>query len=165
MFCPACKQGEMSIDKRSTVWTCEDCAYKLSVDEFEDDFTFWFCDGCSEYLNIQTGFDRNASKYICEKCVFENDTSSDNLKGFCVDCGKVLPDSDATLCVDCKINRKEKAKERLLAAGLIAGAAALVVGAACDAVKNGYDNPNDCTIDSPDSNYTPDDNCFKCANC
>ena len=43
----------MTIDKKSTVWTCEDCGYKLSADEFEDNYVFWFCDECQTYLNNQ----------------------------------------------------------------------------------------------------------------
>lgn len=46
MFCPACQSGKMTINKKSTLWTCEDCGYKLSADEFEDDYVFWFCDEC-----------------------------------------------------------------------------------------------------------------------
>ena len=38
----------MTIDKKSTVWTCEDCGYKLSADEFEDNYVFWFCDECQK---------------------------------------------------------------------------------------------------------------------
>ena len=34
MFCPACQSGKMTINKKSTLWTCEDCGYKLSADEF-----------------------------------------------------------------------------------------------------------------------------------
>ena len=38
MFCPACQQGKMIINKKSTHWICEDCGYKLSADEFEDNY-------------------------------------------------------------------------------------------------------------------------------
>ena len=27
MYCPSCQKGKMSINKKSTVWTCEDCGY------------------------------------------------------------------------------------------------------------------------------------------
>ena len=27
MFCPACQSGKMTINKKSTLWTCEDCGY------------------------------------------------------------------------------------------------------------------------------------------
>ena len=64
MFCPACQHGKMTINKKSTLWTCEDCGYKLSADEFEDGYVFWFCDECGTYLNIQDGFDRTATTYL-----------------------------------------------------------------------------------------------------
>ncbi len=51
MFCPACQNGKMTINKKSTLWICEDCGYILSADEFEDDYVFWFCDECNTYLN------------------------------------------------------------------------------------------------------------------
>lgn len=111
MFCPNCQKGKMSIDKKSTVWACEECGYKLSADEFEDDYVFWFCDECNTYLNNQEGFDRYASRHICTKCGYENDTTFDNIKGTCSDCGKLLPDHDTTLCVGCKFARKQKARK------------------------------------------------------
>lgn len=48
MFCPACQNGKMAINRSSTLWQCEDCGYRLSADEFEDDYVFWFCDECEE---------------------------------------------------------------------------------------------------------------------
>ena len=56
MFCPNCEDGKMTIDKKSTVWTCGNCGYSLSADEFEDDYVFWFCDECGTYLNVQEGY-------------------------------------------------------------------------------------------------------------
>lgn len=128
MFCPNCQNGKMGIDKKSTVWICEECGYKLSADEFEDDYVFWFCDECNSYLNNQEGFDRQSKKHICQNCGYENDTTFDNIKGICSDCGKIIPAPDATLCVDCKINRKEKAKERLISAGKVVATVAAVAG-------------------------------------
>lgn len=133
MYCPACKNGKMAINKKSTLWQCEECGYKLSADEFEDDYVFWFCDECEAYLNNQEGFDRKAAKHICQNCGYENDTTFDNIKGTCVDCGKILPDPEASLCVDCKLARKEKAKQWAAKAGkalVVLGAGALVVAAA-----------------------------------
>lgn len=130
MFCPACQEGKMSINKASTVWNCESCGYSLSAAEFEDDYVFWFCDDCNSYLNNQDGFSRDAKKHICRKCGYENDTTFDNIKGICSDCGKILPDADSTLCVDCKLLRHQIAKERLLRAGKVIGAVAAVAGAA-----------------------------------
>ena len=80
MFCPACHDGKMQINRASTLWKCEDCKYTLSADEFEDNYVFWFCDECGTYLNIQSGFNRKASKHICQRCGFENDTSPNNIK-------------------------------------------------------------------------------------
>ena len=129
MFCPACQQGKMTINKKSTLWTCEECGYKLSADEFEDDYVFWFCDECNTYLNNQDGFDREASRHICRKCGYENDTTFDNVKGICSDCGKVISDPDGTLCADCRLARRQKAKEWLATAGKVAGIVAAVAGA------------------------------------
>lgn len=129
MFCPACQQGKMTINKQSTLWTCEDCGYKLSADEFEDDYVFWFCDECNTYLNNQEGFDRSVPRHICKKCGCENDTTFDNLKGICSDCGKVISDPDGTLCADCRMARRQKAKELLSTAGKVAGVVAAVAGA------------------------------------
>ncbi|MBR7151598.1 MAG: hypothetical protein IKD02_04595 [Clostridia bacterium] len=131
MFCPVCQKGKMTIDKKSTVWTCEDCGYKLSADEFEDNCVFWFCDECQTYLNNQDGFDRNAVKHICRNCGYENDTTFENVKGICSDCGKIIPDPDATLCADCRQRRREKAEEWLITAGKVVGVAAAMVGAVC----------------------------------
>ena len=70
MFCPACQNGKMTINKKSTMWTCEECGYQLSADEFEDDYVFWFCDECKTFLNKQEGFNRGAVKHICTECGF-----------------------------------------------------------------------------------------------
>lgn len=128
MFCPSCQKGKMTINKKSTLWTCEDCGYKLPADEFEDGYVFWFCDECNSYLNSQEGFDRNASRHICQNCGYENDTTFDNLRGVCSDCGKIIPDSDNTLCADCRQERLRKAKERIVRIGKVAGAVVAVAG-------------------------------------
>ena len=130
MFCPACQHGKMTINKKSTLWVCEDCRYKLSADEFEDNYVFWFCDECNTYLNNQEGFDRNASRHICKKCGYENDTTFDNVKGICSDCGKALPDPDGILCADCRMARCQKAKEWIIAAGKGTGIASIAIGVA-----------------------------------
>lgn len=128
MFCPSCQNGKMIINKKSSVWICEECGYQLSADEFEDDYVFWFCDECKAYLNNQEGFDRCVSKHICTECGYENDTTFDNIKGTCTDCGKVIPDPDGTLCVDCLLERRRKAKERLVTAGKVIGVVAATAG-------------------------------------
>ncbi|MCC8097574.1 MAG: hypothetical protein LIO44_03255 [Eubacterium sp.] len=127
MLCPCCQNGIMRINKASTVWTCENCNYELSVDEFEDDYVFWFCDECGAYLNNQDGFDRSASKHICRNCGYENDTTFDNIKGICADCRKVIEDPEATLCEGCRQIRKNKAKKRFENAGKAVVAAAIAV--------------------------------------
>lgn len=129
MFCPACQQGKMTINKKSTLWTCEECGYRLPADEFEDDYVFWFCDECNTYLNNQDGFDRHASRHICRNCGYENDTTFENVKGICTDCGKIIPDPDGTLCADCRQERRRKAKEWLITAGKVVGVTAAVAGA------------------------------------
>lgn len=164
MFCPACQNGKMTINKKSTLWTCEDCGYTLSADEFEDDYVFWFCDECNTYLNNQDGFDRHASRHICQKCGYENDTTFDNVKGMCSDCGKIISDPDATLCIDCKQARKVKAKEWLKTAGKVVGVAAVAVGTAYLASQSSGDDGN------TDYKYIPDgddegDGGMRCANC
>ena len=128
MFCPNCESGKLAFNKKASKWQCESCGYELSADEFEDDYVFWFCDECGAYLNSQKGFDRNADKWICTVCGYENDTTIDNLRGVCVDCGKSLPDPEGTLCVDCRLKRKEQAKERLINIGTAVGIGAVAVG-------------------------------------
>lgn len=128
MFCPSCREGRMTIQKKTGVWECKECRYELPIEEFKDDYVFWFCDECDAYLNEQGGFDKNASKHVCRNCGYENDTTFDNIKGVCVDCGGILiKDSDKSLCDDCKEVRKEKAKGWLATAGKVAGVAFVAV--------------------------------------
>lgn len=136
MFCPACKNGKMKYYKKKSEWVCEDCYYQLSREEFEDNYIFWFCDECESYLNNQEGFDRNAIKHICTNCGYENDTTFGNVRGICSDCGKKLPDPDDTLCIDCKLIRKQKAKEKMKTVAKAAGAIAAVAGAAYAASRS-----------------------------
>lgn len=135
----------MVLHKKSALWICEDCGYKLSAGEFEDGYVFWFCDECNTYLNVQEGFDRNASVHICTKCGYKNDTSFTNIKGVCSDCGKALPDPDAALCVDCCQARRQRAKEALLAASEVAGVIAAVAGAGCSAPASDIEKGGDHT--------------------
>lgn len=161
MFCPACQKGKMIINKKSTMWLCEECGYKLSADEFENNYIFWFCDECKTYLNNQEGFDIKSNKHICKKCGCENNTANSNIKGVCSDCGKIIPDPDATLCIDCKMVRKEKTKQRLLNATKVVGSVAAVAGAAYLAYKSTGEDGN---YYSP---HMEDEEGFskKCANC
>lgn len=143
MFCPACHNGKMTINKKSTLWTCEECGYKLSADEFEDDYVFWFCDECGTYLNIQEGFDRKATRHTCSICGYENDTTFDNVKGICSDCGTVIADADSTLCGECKKARQEKAKAWLATAGKVAGVVAAVAGTIYAVSQSAGDDEDD----------------------
>ena len=104
MECPVCHQ-KMTFKKTEKAWKCNSCSYYIPEADFLDDFVFWFCDGCGEYLNIQKGFDRNEEEWICTKCGFKNNTTFSNIKGECKDCGKILDNPDATICSDCKIIR------------------------------------------------------------
>lgn len=157
MLCPACG-GKMSINRAGTLWQCEDCKYKLTSQEFEDDYVFWFCDDCNSYLNIQDGFDKNQTKCICAVCGYENDISPNNIKGVCADCGKFLPDERKTLCVDCRWKRIEKA-------GKIMGAVAAVVGAVSLACKESDEesrpdeHSNWNSLDATDDDFPVCDSC------
>jgi hypothetical protein len=153
MFCPSCKNGKMSFNKKTSNWVCEDCGYGFSEEYFLDDCVFWFCDECETYLNNQEGFDKNASKHICRNCGYENDTTFDNIKGICSDCGKLLPNPDATLCADCREARREKAKQWLK----VATGIAVVVGAAVVATSATEDNENTDYTPLPNDN-SDDDN-------
>ena len=143
MFCPSCKNGKMSFNKKKSHWICEDCGYSFSEEYFLDDCIFWFCDECGAYLNNQDDFNRNEPKHICNKCGFENDITENNIKGVCADCGKLLADSDATICVACRQVRKEKAQKRILVAGVVAAGAVAVVGAAAVATQSVIDSALD----------------------
>lgn len=109
---------------------------------------FWFCDECEAYLNNQDGFDKKSTRHICRKCGYENDITFNNIKGVCSDCGKLLSDPNATLCVDCRQTRRDKAKEWIIKAGKIVGIAAVAVGATYLASKISDDN-------EPDVDYSP----------
>ena len=108
MFCPVCKKGKMIIAKKLNLWICEDCNYQLSNKEFENNYVFWFCDECESYLNNQDGFDITSNKHICRNCGYENDTTENNIKGCCSDCGKLISNPEATICVECRNIRKKK---------------------------------------------------------
>lgn len=166
MFCPACQNGKMTINRKSTVWTCEECEYKLSADEYEDNYVFWFCDECNAYLNNQNGFDRRASFHICQKCGYKNDTTFDNVKGICSDCGKVIPDPDGTLCIDCKQARKTRAKEWLMSVGKAVGAAVVVAGATYLASQSTSDDDGvDYKYHREGDNAEERISDLRCANC
>lgn len=147
MFCPACKNGKMTFNKKTSLWTCEECGYHFSEEYFLDDCVFWFCDECETYLNSQEGFDTHSPKHICRNCGYENDTTFDNIKGTCSDCGKLLSNPDATLCADCRQARREKAKQWLITAGKVTAGIAVVAGAVILAASASNDDEN--------TDYTP----------
>jgi len=142
MTCPSCKQDQMIIDKKTSIWKCKKCNYELSNSEFENDYVFWFCDECDTYLNTQENFDKRLKKHICCKCGYENDITNDNIKGICSDCGKTLANKNQTLCDDCKQIRKERTKQWLIAIGKILGTAAIVAGSAYAISKTVTKNSN-----------------------
>ena len=127
MLCPSCKKGEMRIEKKADLWECQECGYKLSAVEFEDNFVFWFCDECDTYLNNQEGFNKDAKKHICINCGYENDITFENVKDICTDCGKFLENPKETLCLECRQARRDKAMTRLKTAGKVAGVAFVAV--------------------------------------
>ena len=143
IFCPACKNGRMTFNKKKSQWTCEECGYHFSEEYFLDDCVFWFCDECETYLNNQEGFNTHGSKHICQNCGYENDTTLANIKGTCSDCGKKLPDPDATLCADCREARRQRAKEWLIKAGKVVGVVAAAVGVAALAASAAGDDTAD----------------------
>ena len=165
MFCPACQEGKMTINKKSTLWTCEECGYNLFADEFEDDYVFWFCDECKTYLNTQDGFDRYASRHICKNCGYENDTTVKNLKGICSDCGKIIPDPDGTLCADCRQDRRDNAKEWVKTAGIVAGVIAVSAGIAYHGSHSSDSERNKIYTYIPNGSDDEDGIATKCANC
>lgn len=103
MICPSCGD-KLLLDKKNEVWSCCKCSYSLSTEEFENDYIFWFCDGCGVFLNNQKGFDLNGSQWTCKKCGVENDISLNNVVDICRDCGEKLPpNTKFGLCDKCKI--------------------------------------------------------------
>lgn len=109
MECPVCHK-RMLFSKKAKSWICHNCEYAITEDDFLDNFVFWFCDGCNDYLNAQPGFDRKGVSWVCTKCGFNNDTTFNNLRGQCKDCGILLMNPDATICPECKTKRLQKAK-------------------------------------------------------
>ena len=96
------------------------------------------------YIPPTEAFD--VSRHICRSCGYENDTTFENVKGICSDCGKIIPDPDGTLCADCRQERRRKAKEWLVTAGKVVGVVAAVAGAVYLASQSDGEES---------SNYTP----------
>ena len=134
MECPVCHK-KMTFNKAQKAWVCNECRYKILEKDFIDDFVFWFCDECNAFLNCQESFNNKAAKHTCRECGYENNTTFDNIKGSCTDCGNILENPNAYLCDDCKKQRKEKAKEWLIKAGKAVVATVLLVGGAYLAIR------------------------------
>lgn len=164
MFCPACKEGKMIINNKSTLWTCKKCGYKLSTDQFEDDYVFWFCDKCDSYLNIQEGFKIDSPNHICTNCGYENDISVNSIENTCNRCGAQLSDSKSTLCDECKFERWQKVKAWGTKALKIIGISAVVVGAAYVASKASSSEDGEKYAYLPESE-DDEEYVMKCANC
>lgn len=146
MKCPVCHE-KMTFKKDPKFWICDSCQYTIAEKEFLDDLVLWICDECNTNLNCQEGFDEHSSRHICRVCGYENDIILNNIKGICIDCGKVKRNPNATLCDGCKQIRKQKAKEWLKTTGKVVGVAAAVSAVAYLASQA---SDNDEKID-----YTP----------
>lgn len=164
IFCPVCN-GKMKLNYESTMWKCASCAYELSVKEFENQYVFWFCDECGIYLNNQQGFDISSQKWVCISCGHENDITGGNVKGLCVDCGKLLPDPKKRLCGECETARLKAAQSILQETAVICDNVARIVSVVYGA-KDSNDSTSsaECadfgeTIDSNDSEYPVCDSC------
>lgn len=149
IVCPTCKHGKMIVNKSRTNWVCEDCGYTLSIKEYESGYTFWFCNECDEYLNVQQGFDKHLIKHKCTKCGCENITIIDNASGVCADCGKTIPNTDENICQECKLKRKENVKIGLFVA-------ATTIGAICAACASCADEEIDNEDDDEDEEWFDD---------
>lgn len=74
--CPCCGKT-MTLEKN--VWRCQDCSYCISQQDMLHGYTFWFCDECERFLNVQPGFTEKTGKWRCISCGFLNDVSPQNL--------------------------------------------------------------------------------------
>lgn len=163
MECPVCHK-KMVFSKGIKSWICQDCEYTITEDDFLDDFVFWFCDGCNNYLNIQPGFDRKGTSWVCTKCGFNNDITFANLRGECKDCGTLLMNPDATICSECKTVRLQKAKA-------ILDASADLCFTLADTIYPDEANSQNCSYcfnnddEEDDDNDEMEENEMKCANC
>lgn len=76
MDCPSCYGTMFLVDG---VWQCHNCAYCISQQEMLNGATFWFCDGCGEFLNVQPGFTTESGKWTCTRCQWANDVTEENM--------------------------------------------------------------------------------------
>lgn len=142
--CPVCNR-RMIFNKSQKAWICKRCDYEILESEYLDDFIFWFCDECNSYLNCQEGFDKKSAKHICQKCGYENDTTSTNIKGCCINCGTTIPNSNTYLCEGCKKERNKKiikTATAVVTTAVVTGTTSLLLGGESDFenwVKNASD--------------------------
>ena len=102
--------------------------YKMEGEPF-----FGFGRGSYTLAELQE-LDRYAKKHLCQNCGYENDTTFDNIKGVCTDCGATIQEG-SKLCADCKQKRRNKAKDWLEITVKAVGVAAVAVGAVCSAIS------------------------------
>ncbi len=157
MFCPACG-AKMRIHSKTDTWKCEECDYALSNIKFQAGYVFWFCDGCSAFLNKQEGFNLNEKRWTCTHCGYKNDLTPDNIVDICKDCGEVLPTgSKHSICNGCRANRVRK----VMRIGAKLGGLALTVGTAILAAKKSSDTAGTDFGSSPN----PTIDCPTCKTC
>lgn len=58
------------------------------ADRFPD--VDWYCDGCDEYLNFQSGFDDHHQTWICAECGHANSISA----------GEIISEEDYDAAID-----------------------------------------------------------------
>ena len=130
--CPACKGiGKLAADNNQKLWHCSECGYSITYDKL-DNCTYWFCNECETFLNIQPGFESVEERWICQVCGYENDIIAKVILGQCKDCGKPISNNEQNLCAECKQIRKERKDANLIKAkalALKASKAILVIAA------------------------------------
>ena len=77
--CPVCRgYGSMIRNLKRTLWKCTECGYSISPKELRKT-TFWFCDNCDTFMNVQPGFSEADGTWKCTVCGFTNDISDENI--------------------------------------------------------------------------------------
>ena len=78
MDCPNCRGTNMFLGPEGRLWKCFDCGYHITDYDFQNG-TFWFCDNCDTFLNVQSGFTDVNGTWKCKQCGSENDVSEGNI--------------------------------------------------------------------------------------
>ncbi len=76
--CPCCHHT-LSLNPHTKVWSCDTCAYCISQTALLHGYTYWFCDKCNTFLNVQPGFNTERLEWTCLICNHKNDVSADNI--------------------------------------------------------------------------------------